>query len=129
MHSDFPPNLSSAVEFLEKFNPAPEDEVIPRELLRLQRESTEELAMDLILSSHVFAVEPVTIRRAPGKAEPSQTATDTSGLAEATQALSLNAEGPPPVEFHALVPFRQVDSDEEEELPARGGGASLPVAA
>jgi hypothetical protein len=117
LHKDFPPNLNDAVEFIKSRDATPgqdSDTVIPRSALRQQTEAAEMIALDLVLSSAVFAPPDYGTS---GSAPRNVPGVDTSGLEGATAALSLTPAGPPPFLFNHLRPTRRslIDSDDDDE--------------
>jgi len=116
--------LDKATEFIKQFDPSLEEEesevVLPRAAIRQQHEAAEALALDLMLSSEVFAPPGAGTSVTGVEKESSPNATsskdkDASGLEGATAALSLKPSGPPPFHFQHLKPFRRTAEEDDDE--------------
>lgn len=78
------------------------------ESLKLENDACEQLALDLCMSSHVFASKAFS-RPDPTPQGQTQTFEDVvADMSLATRALSINPSGPPPVHFGFLAPIATV---------------------
>jgi hypothetical protein len=105
------------------------------ESLKLENDACEQLALDLCMSSHVFASKTFS-RPDPTPQEQAQTFEDVvADMSLATGALSINAPGPPPVHFGFLTPIATVPVDydsanmgpEESNTPQTGETDLIPL--
>ncbi|KAJ7581235.1 hypothetical protein C8J56DRAFT_1057231 [Mycena floridula] len=81
-------DINGVTEALRDFDLLPDSECSPQSLHR-EKESREQLALDLTLAADVFSAQPFT----------KTTTMDNNALETMTESLSLNSE-PPPLEFH-----------------------------
>jgi hypothetical protein len=84
-----------------------------KESLKLENDACEQLALDLCMSSHVFASKAFS-KPDPMPQGQAQTFEDeVANMSLATGALSIDTSGPPPVHFGFLTPIAAAPTDHE----------------
>jgi len=93
-----------------------------KESLKLENDACEQLALDLGMSSHVFASKTFS-RLNPTSLRQAQTFEDAvADMSLATGALSIDAPGPPPVHFGFLTPITAGPGDHSPNIRPENPG-------